>query len=122
MVGSEGFMARTRDGGHTWTRIETPTKEDTLTSVFFINEQAGWAVGYDNTILYTKDGGTTWKKAVTPSLLKDPVPLASVSFADSLHGWAVGGLSNPTSSSPSTPSNIILATDDGGLSWHIVEL
>lgn len=115
IAGDGGLMARTADGGRTWSPVSTPTKAD-LTSVFFISKQIGWAVGSRSTILYTKDGGMTWKAGSVSGLLGSP-PLASVSFADELHGWAVGGNSDPTYPSLIAPSNIVLATDDGGQTW-----
>jgi photosystem II stability/assembly factor-like uncharacterized protein len=119
VVGHGGFMARTTDRGKTWSTIPIPVKAD-LTSVFFINEQIGCAVGYEGTILCTKDGGVTWKQASING--RSNWPLASVTFSDEMHGWAVGGASDPMSPSLSAPSNLILATEDGGQTWRRIRL
>ncbi len=116
LTGDGGFIARTVDGGLTWSKEVAPTSAD-LTSVFFINEGTGWVVGLKSTILYTRDGGLTWKSASVSGSLGAP-PLASVSFADELHGWAVGGHGQPASVSLFTPSNVILSTSDGGQTWQ----
>lgn len=116
LTGERGFVARTTDGGLTWAQESAPTSVD-LTSVFFINEQTGWVVGLGSTILYTRDGGVTWKNGSVSGLIGLP-PLASVSFADELHGWAVGGYGEGISFSLFTPSNLILSTSDGGLTWR----
>ncbi|MGH9932194.1 MAG: YCF48-related protein [Pyrinomonadaceae bacterium] len=120
IVGNEGLVGITNDAGRTWTSIPPPTKAN-LTSVFFVNKLAGCAVGYGGEILYTKDGGVTWKRASITGLWT-PSPLASVSFADELHGWSVGGNSDPFQPSLLSPSNVILATEDGGQSWKLVKL
>ena len=115
LTGERGFIARTTDGGLTWSKEPAPTSVD-LTSIFFINEQAGWVVEWGSTILYTRDGGLTWKNGSVSRSLGAP-PLASVSFADETHGWAVGGYGQGISFSLFTPSNVILSTSDGGLTW-----
>lgn len=120
VVGDEGFIARTDDGGQSWVPVSSPTKAD-LTSIFFLDKQLGWAVGSESTILFTKDGGTTWKAASVSGLWGAP-PLASVSFADALHGWAVGGNSDPMRPSLFAPSNVILTTADGGQTWRSIQL
>lgn len=120
LTGDRGLIAQTTDGGLTWLKQLEPTAAD-FTSIFFINEETGWAVGSGTTIVYTRDGGLTWMKASVSRLIGIP-PLASVSFSDELHGWAVGGKGQEISPSPFAPSNVILSTDDGGQTWHSVRL
>lgn len=115
IVGEEGFIARTSDGGRTWSSIPSSTRAD-LTNIFFLNERIGWASGFNSTILYTKDGGETWKQGSINPLSGSP-PLASVSFADELHGFAVGGNADSMYPSLVAPSNIVLTSDDGGQTW-----
>lgn len=122
IVGYDGFVARTQDGGRTWTRVQTPTSESLL-SVHFINSNSGCAVGSNCTIICTKDGGTTWNSASVKSLPKTLPLLASVSFANELNGWAVGGLGHQHSYDPLFfPSKIALTTKDGGQTWEPVTL
>lgn len=122
IVGYHGYVARTRDGGHSWTRMTTPTSA-ALLSVHFINSNSGCAVGEKSTIICTKDGGTTWTFASVKSLPKMPPLLASVSFADELNGWAVGGFGSQHDLSFSwSPSKIALTTKDGGQTWEPVNL
>jgi photosystem II stability/assembly factor-like uncharacterized protein len=115
LTGDRGFLAQTTDGGLTWSKTTTPTSAD-LTDIFFISEKMGWAVGSRSTILYTRDGGSTWTSASVSGLFGSP-PLASVSFADELHGWVVGGHGEEFSVVPTSGSNVILSTVDGGLTW-----
>lgn len=117
---SFGGIMRTDDGGKTWKAIQVCSQR--LNALFFLNENLGWAVGDEGTIVLTKDGGISWKKAAVSGIGEYPPPFASVSFSDPLHGWAVGGLSDPiTSEQRRVLSNIVVATEDGGESWHIVE-
>ena len=122
LVGKEGFIARTSDGGRTWTPVKTPTIND-LIAVHFINSNSGCAVGVKCTIVCTRDGGTTWNSALVKSLPKVAPLLASVSFADDLNGWAVGGFGIESSWGliPSS-SNIALNTKDGGQTWEPVKV
>jgi photosystem II stability/assembly factor-like uncharacterized protein len=118
IVGDDGLIARTNDGGRTWSSASTQTKTD-LTSIFFLDKQLGWAAGSEGTILYTRDSGVTWQRSSIVGLLGSP-PLASVSFTDALHGWAVGGNSDPMHPSLFAPSNVVLSTDDGGQTWRAI--
>ena len=122
IVGYDGFIARTQDGGRTWARMKTPTAESLL-AVHFINSTSGCAVGSNCTIICTKDGGATWNSASVKSLPKTLPLLASVSFANELNGWAVGGLGYQHSYDPLFfPSKIALTTKDGGQTWEPVNL
>lgn len=74
-----------------------------LESIFFVNADAGWAVGAGGTILATRDGGKTWQAQTSGKRAS----LSSVQFlADGQRGWAVGD------------GGIILATSNGGENWR----
>ena len=63
-----------------------------------------WGVDGDvasGVVLATRDGGATWQEQ--PTLLTEV--LRAVSFADELHGWAVGDV------------GAVTATTDGGETW-----
>ena len=122
IVGFDGYVARTQDGGRTWKYIRTPTSAG-LFSVHFINPNSGCAVGTKCTIICTKDGGVTWNFASVKSLPDMAPILASVSFANELNGWAVGGFGYQHSFDFSwLPSKIALTTKDGGQTWEPVDL
>lgn len=116
------FIARTNDGGSTWTHqlsgADMPVTA--LLDVFFTDPDFGVVVGAhlsDGTpaILRTTDGGTTW----TPSIQIDGPAISllyGVSFADSTTGVAVG-VSFDTSTGE--PSSVILRTTDGGETWSL---
>ncbi|MDX2136412.1 MAG: YCF48-related protein [Saprospiraceae bacterium] len=58
VLGEEGAIFKTVDGGVTWTAQYSGTGE-LLYSGFFTDSLTGWAVGSDGIILKTVDGGTT---------------------------------------------------------------
>ncbi len=60
-VGERGHILYSDDSGFNWTQADVPAIS-TLTSVYFINQSIGWAVGHDALVLNTQDGGLTWTK------------------------------------------------------------
>lgn len=104
-VGDRGHILYSNDQGATWTQAKVPTRQ-LLTSVFFVDEQHGWAVGHDAQILASADGGLTWTKQFED--LKREAPLLDVWFKDSSSGFAVGAY------------GALLTTTDGGKTWEDV--
>jgi photosystem II stability/assembly factor-like uncharacterized protein len=100
IVGGNGTILHTFNGGSTWYRESSPTKAD-LNAVTFIDPADGWAVGEAGAIVRTTDGGDTW----TTQTSGTDNNLLRVSFLDADHGWAVG--EGPT----------VLWTSDGGQTW-----
>lgn len=100
-VGERGHILLSTDGVD-WHQVQVPTQA-TLTSVFFIDNSVGWAVGHDATILKTTNGGNNWHiQYHQPTLQK---PLLDVVFKDRFHGISVGAY------------GLILRTIDGGKTW-----
>jgi len=108
VVGAEGYVAATEDGGATWYRQFVPTAVN-LTAVEFIDASHGWAVGEKGTVIGTSDGGITW------SLLRSRPAgsefLGDVDFADANNGWITGVQHEQL------PSGILWHTIDGGRTW-----
>jgi photosystem II stability/assembly factor-like uncharacterized protein len=59
-VGQRGHVVVSADGGATWKQSAVPVSSD-LTSVYFVDDKEGWAVGHDGVILHTADGGEKWE-------------------------------------------------------------
>lgn len=57
-VGQRGHILLSDDGTQ-WRQVEVPVNA-MLNRVRFRDEQTGWAVGHDATVLLTTDGGQTW--------------------------------------------------------------
>lgn len=84
--------------------------DDELTSVCFVNDRLGWAVGVGG-ILHTDDGGANWKLQTISSLR---CRLRAVQFIDEKQGWAVGGESRPITG---LSRGVVFRTVDGGATW-----
>lgn len=104
-VGDRGHILYSDDNGANWSQAKVPTKQ-MLTSVFFVDDQHGWAVGHDAQILASKDGGATWVKQFED--LEREAPLLSIWFKDLNNGYAVGAY------------GALLETTDGGANWEDV--
>jgi len=115
VAGSEGTLLETTDGGDTWTRVATLTK-DTLRDVYFADEHTGWLIAERDVfklrtndearsyLMATEDGGLTWRQVFLEQLDVN-ARLVRASFADSQTGWVFG------------ETGVVFATRDGGVSW-----
>jgi photosystem II stability/assembly factor-like uncharacterized protein len=102
VVGEHGHILLSSDAVN-WQQAKVPL-QTTLTSVFFINSDLGWAVGHDATILNTVDGGSTWQiQQYKPELEK---PLFDIVFKTPSEGIAIGAY------------GLVFRTQDGGASWN----
>lgn len=99
---TEGSFYRTTDGGVNWTNVQTKLPELAFNSIFFVDENHGWAVGRSGRIAKTTDGGRSWAKLYQ---IKDEFVMRDIFFADRSHGWAVG------------EKGAILYTSDGDATW-----
>jgi photosystem II stability/assembly factor-like uncharacterized protein len=85
-VGKQGVILHSTDGGAHWTFQESQT-EETLRSVYFLDQRTGWVVGDNGTIRSTTDGGATWQPQISPVSGETLVAVAMTSPAN---GWALG--------------------------------
>lgn len=100
-VGDRGHILASNDGLK-WAQLAVPVRS-TLTAVSFADNQIGWAVGSDATILKTEDGGKSWMlQNFEPE--KD-MAFLSVIATDTKQAVAVGAV------------GLLYATGDGGISW-----
>jgi photosystem II stability/assembly factor-like uncharacterized protein len=102
IVGEDGIVLKSSDGGDTWTRLKTGTDKN-LFNVFPVDDQLVVAVGADGAIVRTTDGGDHWQTIKSPKF----VSLFGLTFVDKNKGFAVGEFST------------ILATTDGGQTWTV---
>lgn len=100
-IGERGNIITSPDGIG-WTQVDVPVRA-TLTGMSFVDQNNGWAVGHDATIVRTQDGGKTWSlQAFNPDLQK---PLHNVYFANTSKGFAFGSF------------GLFWKTCDGGKTW-----
>ncbi len=92
-------------------QAESNSFEDAaLRSVFFVEEQQGWAVGDDGAIWHTIDGGKNWERH--PFRIR--ASLRSVYFLNPFIGWIAGREELPGGGS----AGVVLYTRDGGVQWR----
>ncbi len=103
--GSSGFLAASADGQE-WERLSSTFITGNAYDIQFLNEDDGWCVGDDGTVLTTEDGGSGWRR------LENDIrsALYAVHFRDRSTGWATG------------QGSIELFTDNGGESWREVNI
>ena len=101
----------TTDKGNTWESQSVPDVDYIIDDIFFINNNVGWAVGINNTIMKTTDGGLNWILITNSS--SSVLRFSSVNFTDEMHGCAVGGFMY-------YDDGFIMLTNDGGDTWSDV--
>lgn len=76
-------------GAPGWSPLVTETSEN-LNDIYFINNNSGWIVGENQTLIATASGDLGWSLAPVNLPLEN---LRSVFFADDQIGWLAGDLS-----------------------------
>lgn len=119
-VGANGMIAKTTDGGLTWTSQVSGTTEP-LHGVCFWNADIGYAVGEQATILATQNGGASWTPqasgiAPDPNIEGDNPILNDVDVVSATEAWAVRGIGWM----PGLASALVHTTD-GGQTWMLVQ-
>src|SRR5215470_2535884 len=101
----------------TWARQPAGTMA-WLHSVFFIDQNRGWAVGSKGTVLQTIDGGNTWKSrgASTDDVVRD------IFFTDEKNGWLVCEVNAYQLKTVEEPRAYLMKTTDGGEHWKRIEI
>ena len=127
MDGARGqrVFYRTVDRGEHWTASSVVTDPGTLE--ISAVDPTTWIVldpSKPASIQTTTDAGSTWQTNAVQELW--PYNSGPIDFADSLHGWMVVSESEPPC--PGAPNTIcdyafappvhLVATDDGGATWH----
>ena len=119
VVGDEGAILHTLNGGRTWQRQATGMRSS-FRSVHFLNPDIGWVVGREElpygmgsvgVVLYTNNGGLEWK--VQQQLAKVLPGLNQIRFVDAKTGFMVGD------GSDQFPFGVF-KTSDAGRSWEPV--
>lgn len=111
VCGNRGMISHSSDHGYegTWNLQQTPVNNLFLESIWFTDENNGWAVGRNAAILYTKNGGSTW------NTYKSPVNVffSRVFFTDNSNGYILGMQRDANN------SGVVLKTTNAGKSWAI---
>jgi photosystem II stability/assembly factor-like uncharacterized protein len=91
-----------------WQIVPLPVETSVLDVDFTEDQQHGWMVGVDSTLLETQDGGNTWQQREL-LLGEQKYRFSSISFAGE-EGWIAA-----------QPA-LLLHTDDGGTTWEQIPL
>lgn len=104
VVGWDGTLRRTTDGGVTWTAQDSGVTTANLVKIVFADALHGWIVGDKHqpdgqeVLLATSDGGETWSVRAT-------ISGTDLAFVSPTTGWIAAGS--------------IYRTDDGGATWQL---
>ncbi len=104
VAGDSGLLMITSDGGKTWDKRPSGTRES-LATVHGAGRKV-WAGGQGGVILHSDDGGLTWQSQRTFTTRT----IESVYFLDGNRGWAAGW------------SGLLLRTTDGGNFWQQINV
>lgn len=109
IVGDNGTLLRTTDGGKNWDMQSCGTTNN-LSKVLFVDSLNGIVIGSNKTYLQTSDGGVNWGN-FSDSL---QIGYSSISFYDKYNGVAVGETSRYANSAK------IFVTKNGGKTWDLL--
>ena len=113
--GHKGNVVRSRDGGHTWERLETPAG-DTLEfrDIHAVSADTAWILsageGRKSRIYRTVNGGATWKLQFINT--DSAAFYDCLSFGNNRTGIAYGDASQRRTN--------LLRTDDAGETWRLL--
>jgi photosystem II stability/assembly factor-like uncharacterized protein len=105
-------LLATRDAGKTWSAVGPEWLRVSRDKSCFTSPNSGWVL-YDDNLWRTKDGGNTWQPTGAANALSDDERVHSdlehPSFPSEQFGWVLTGWGE------------ILRTQDGGLSWKVLD-
>lgn len=105
IAGDKGYLARTKDGGKSWTP-QTLNTDENINEIYFRNDNNGYLVAGKKMFL-TRDGGKSWQETriFKPSDFKGLTPeFLSIRFPDKKLGFVLGSLLNKKTMKLSTRS------------------
>ena len=144
VVGDNGLMLTTNDGGKTWKKKEVNTRPQgttpgqrpgrpggtgggppagfggggtpTLYNIYFLNENIGYITGARGTILKTEDGGKTWNRKIARNENARPNPNRRGGGGIRANLMGIQMITD-TVGFIAGSENTILKTNDGGDTW-----
>ena len=91
MIGNEGIVLSSRDGGSTW-KVQNSHTKNNLRGIYFIDEKNGWISGDKNTLLYTLNSGEEWQQI---DVYDDTTKInTDIFFIDTQIGWLLTNTGN----------------------------
>lgn len=112
-------LARTADGGRTWTKVTVPGDIGDFPVIRFLSPDVGWIgnIAQGRFEIYrTNNGGETWTKSIlVPS--KRPFQIVDLFFLDGEHGWLIADYT--LAEGINGAASYLYMTTDGGASWKL---
>jgi len=108
--GFVGVVLKTTDRGDLW-QMQNPGQVNVLNSVYFTNDDNGYAVGQQGAAVRTTDGGATWTAMTVPGT----DDLTGVQFPEN-------GQIGYIFVHPGSPPSRVLKTTDGGDNWTAISV
>lgn len=102
--GADELIAKSTDGGKTWSIQHSLTGGGILLTIGFPNESLGYAGGTRGSIFLTRNGGDTWSRIQGPADV-----IYALSFSDEKNGIV-------------HTRSALYTTSDGGLTWAPVRI
>lgn len=93
-----------------WVKAPSPTTH-TLTNLFFIDRNTGWASGDSGVIIKTTNGGSSWTFQNSGTYYN----IEEIFFLNAMTGWATAWEIFPDSTT--YPGTILMKTTNSGLNW-----
>jgi len=106
VVGMEGVLLRTEDGGKSWIDLRDSTNIKKPLYDVEIKGNRGWIVGSGGNYLFSEDGGKSWQ--LMDEAIKTRFWLTGISFSNQDRGWIVGA------------RGAVVKTEDGGKTWTML--
>lgn len=82
VVGDDGAIARTRDGGRSWERVDVPGLTTRIAAVSFYDRAHGIVADSGNTVAITSNGGNTWVTETLQRRVRIPEDTFLYTFTD----------------------------------------
>lgn len=101
-----GVMTKTSNGGKNYEAIDI--KGDFFTALHFVNNDLGFACGYNGGVYRTSDSGNSWEKIHKTNFAGKRVHFNDITFTNPQNGVIVGN------------NGIVLVTKNGGDDWQRV--
>ncbi len=111
---SKRTILKTTDQGESWTTVKDD-EGSILKTLYFINNDTGYAGGENGTLLRTDNGGVNWTPLTLPNQVSQRT-YNSIHFTSTTTGIAVGGKQQLNDS-----IQTIIRTTDGGDTWTIIK-
>ncbi|MDH3267918.1 MAG: YCF48-related protein [Ignavibacteria bacterium] len=106
-------ILKTTNSGKTWiTKLFNYDYGGIIKTLFFINENIGWAGSNEGLLSSTTDGGENWLGSSV-----DIQSVSSIIFVDQNTGWLASDNSYYNKEKPELINNIIAKSTDGGITW-----